>query len=135
MRERGKPDSPKSLLTRMEEPMRLVMKMTEAFNRHDVPGLMACFNDDCLFESPFPPPDGGIYRGRQAVSRYWEAFFSSSPQAHFEIEELIGLGFRAVLRWKYTWVDTEGKAGHVRGVDVFRIAGGLICEKLSYVKG
>ena len=26
-------------------------------------------------------------------------------------------------------------AGHVRGVDVFRVAGGLVAEKLSYVKG
>ena len=127
--------SKKSILTRMEEPVRLVMRMMEAFNRHDVPGIMACFSDDCLFESPFPAPDGGIYQGREAVTGYWQAFFFRSPQAHFEIEEIFGLGFRAVMRWKYTWVDAEGKPGHVRGVDVFRIKNSLLCEKLSYVKG
>ncbi len=33
------------------------------------------------------------------------------------------------MRWTYTWGD-----GHVRGVDVFKLKDGLICEKLSYMK-
>jgi hypothetical protein len=35
-----------------------------------------------------------------------------------------------VQRWRYSW-----NGGHVRGVDPFRVADGLIAEKLSYVKG
>jgi ketosteroid isomerase-like protein len=46
-----------------------------------------------------------------------------------------GLGERCIMRWKYSWVDPEGKAGHVRGVDIFRVRDGSIREKLSYVKG
>ena len=45
------------------------------------------------------------------------------------------MGDRCILRWKYTWGDGSEAAGHVRGVDVFRVTGGLIREKLSYVKG
>ena len=126
---------PKSILSRIEEPARLVVHFNEVFNRHDVPAIMAFFSEDCLFESPFPPPDGAACRGRQAVEAYWRDFFAHSPQAQIEIEEVFGLGFRAVMRWKYSWVDAEGKPGHVRGVDVFRFKDGLICEKLSYVKG
>ena len=29
----------------------------------------------------------------------------------------------------------QGKQGHVRGVDIFQLKNGLICQKLSYVKG
>jgi hypothetical protein len=29
----------------------------------------------------------------------------------------------------------EGKPGHVRGVDIFRVRDGKLAEKLSYVKG
>jgi hypothetical protein len=29
----------------------------------------------------------------------------------------------------------NGKPGRVRGVDVFRVRDGKVCEKLSYVKG
>lgn len=72
---------------------------------------------------------------KEAVTRFWEDFFRQSPHAHIEIEEIFGLGFRCVMRWRYTWVDAEGKPGHVRGVDIYRIKEGRICEKLSYVKG
>ena len=29
----------------------------------------------------------------------------------------------------------DGMPGHIRGVDVFRVRGGKVAEKLSYVKG
>jgi len=64
----------------------------------------------------------------------WEAFFARSLQAHFDTEEIFAAGDRCVVRWVYSWVK-EGKPGHVRGVDVFRVQDGLVVEKLSYVKG
>jgi hypothetical protein len=39
------------------------------------------------------------------------------------------------VRWTYHWIDDAGKAGHVRGVDVYRLRGDKIAEILSYVKG
>jgi hypothetical protein len=39
------------------------------------------------------------------------------------------------MRWKYEWVDPDGKKGHVRGVDIYHVKNGSISEKLSYVKG
>jgi hypothetical protein len=38
------------------------------------------------------------------------------------------------VQWTYHWIKESG-AGHVRGVDVFRIHNGKVAEKLSYVKG
>jgi len=106
-----------------------------AFNRHDVDALMALMTDDCVFENTYPAPDGTRYLGQAAVRAFWEAFFHSSPQAHFDFEELFVSGDRAVQRWIYRWMNAQGSAGHVRGVDVFRFREGKIVEKLSYVKG
>jgi hypothetical protein len=39
------------------------------------------------------------------------------------------------VRWLYRWVDADGKDGHIRGVDVFRVRDGKVAEKLAYVKG
>jgi hypothetical protein len=39
------------------------------------------------------------------------------------------------MRWVYRWVDSQGKPGHIRGVDIYKITGHQIAEKLSYVKG
>lgn len=122
-------------LSRFEAVVRLVLAFNEAFNRRDVEGMMRLMSEDCVFENTDPAPDGTVYSGREAVTQFWRDFFRESPQAHIEIEEIFGLGFRCVMRWRYDWVDAAGQKGHVRGVDIYRVKQGLISEKLSYVKG
>lgn len=122
-------------MERLETAIRAVLAFNEAFNRHDVAGMMQFMSDDCVFENTVPAPDGAVYTGKEAVAQFWRDFFRESPQAHIEIEEIFSLGLRCVMRWRYDWLDATGQKGHVRGVDIFRVQDGLICEKLSYVKG
>ena len=124
-----------SRLARVEAAIRVVIEFNRAFNRHDVEGMMQLMSDDCRFENTMPAPDGTLYSGKEAVGAFWQQFFRDSPQAQIEIEEIFGLGERCVMRWKYSWTDSHGEQGHVRGVDLSRVRGGLIREKLSYVKG
>ena len=122
-------------MSKLEASTRLVLEFNEAFNRHDVAGMMKLMSDECIFENTYPAPDGNVYAGKETVTQFWRDFFRESPQAHIEIEEVFGLGERCIMRWRYSWVDVEGKQGHVRGVDLFRVREGFILEKLSYVKG
>ena len=122
-------------MSKVESAVRVVIEFNEAFNRHDVEGMMRLMGDDCVFENTSPAPDGTVYSGREAVTQFWQDFFRDSPQAHIEIEEIFGYGIRCVMRWKYSWVDVTGNKGHVRGVDIFQLKDGLISQKLSYVKG
>jgi len=112
----------------------VVERFNEAFNRHDVEGIMQCMTGDCVFENTRPVPDGTRLVGQAAVRRVWEEVFARSPQGRFDTEDLFAAGDRCVVRWTYHWV-REGKAGHVRGVDLFRVRNGQVAEKLSYVKG
>ena len=122
-------------MPKLEVSTRVVLEFDEAFNRHDVAGMMQLMSDDCIFENTDPAPDGTAYSGKAVVTDFWQDFFRASPQAHIEIEEIFGFGERCIMRWRYSWVDSAGKRGHVRGVDVFRVRNGSIQEKLSYVKG
>lgn len=122
-------------LSRLESATRVVLAFNEAFNRHDVAGMMQLMSADCVFENTYPSPDGTRYSGVEAVTRFWQDFFRESPHARIEIEEVFGLGERCVMRWRYEWAGPEGEKGHVRGVDIYRVRDGLIQEKLSYVKG
>lgn len=63
----------------------------------------------------------------------WTAFFASTPSARFEVEESFVSADRAVQRGVFRWHGPNG-AGHVRGVDLFRVRDGKVAEKLSYVK-
>jgi len=122
-------------MSRLEAGIRVVLEFNDAFNRHDVVGMMQLMSDDCVFENTNPAPDGAVYSGKEVVTQFWHDFFRESPQAHIKIEEIFGFGERCIMRWKYSWVDMGGEKGHVRGVDIFRVRNGSIREKLSYVKG
>jgi ketosteroid isomerase-like protein len=122
-------------MAKVESAMRLVLAFNDAFNQHDVEGMMKLMSDDCVFENTAPAPDGTVYKGKDAVTQFWRDFFRESPSAHIEIEEIFGLGNHCIMRWRYDWVEASGIKGHVRGVDIFKIREGFISEKLSYVKG
>ncbi len=112
----------------------VVERFNEAINRHDVEAALAEMTDDCLFENTRPVPDGERIVGRDAQRAFWTSFFERSPNAHFTTEEIVAAGDRVIVRWRYDWIRND-TAGHVRGIDLFRIRDGKIAEKLSYVKG
>lgn len=118
-----------------EETLETLQRFNDAFARHDVDGVMAAMTEDCVFENTYPPPDGERYEGQAAVRAFWAQFFAASPQATFVAEDTFAAKDRAVVRWRYQWIEPDGKRGHVRGVDVFRVQDGKVAEKLSYVKG
>ena len=121
--------------TRTAATISAIQRFDAAFNRHAVEEIMAAMTDDCVFESTYPPPDGQRHEGQAAVRAAWEEFFQASPHASFEIEELFACDDRAVVRWRYHWIDATGTAGYVRGVDVIRVRDGKVAESLAYVKG
>jgi len=122
-------------MARIETAIRAVLSFYEAFNRHDVAGMIALLTDDCRFEHFAPAPDGTVYAGKDAIARFWQDFFRESPQAHIEIEKIHGFGMQCIARWRCDWVDAAGNPRHLRGVDLFTERGGLLCEQHSYVKG
>lgn len=112
-----------------------IERFNEAFNAHDVDAIMALMTDDVVFDNTAPPPDGERFEGQAAVRGVWEKLFAASPRAWFDTEELVAIGDRCVVRWRYTFDSDEPDGGHVRGVDLFRVREGKVAEKLSYVKG
>lgn len=120
-------------MARMESAVRLVLEFNEAFNRGDVAGMMRLVSQDCIFENAAPGPEGSALSGKEAVTHYWQDFFAESPQARREVEEIFGAGNRCVLRWRCE--NIAGAKGPLRGVDIFQMREGLICERFSYVKG
>ena len=118
-----------------ESTVEVINQFNEAFNRHDVPAVMALMTEDCIFDNTYPAPDGQRFEGQEAVGRFWEEFFRSSPDANFQSEEMFAFGDRCVIRWLYNWTNADGSRSHIRGVDILRVRDGKVAEKLAYVKG
>lgn len=122
-------------MDRVESGVRSIIAFTEAFNRHDLPTMLDLLSDDCILETSSPPPDGAVYRGKAALSQFWQDCFKRWPNAHIKIEETAGFGLRCIVRWRCDWMDASSQPTHLRGVDLFRVQNGLIAEHFSYVKG
>ena len=91
--------------------------------------------DDCVVETPMPPPDGARFVGQDAVRGLWQEFFRSSSSIEFDTEDMFASGDQCLVQWTFRWEGGDGEPGHVRGVDIFKIRDGKVAEKLVYVKG
>ena len=106
----------------------VVKRFTDAWAAHDLPATLALISDDCVFEST-SPPDGQRYVGPAAIAAAWQPIFDDQA-SRFTVEDSFTAGTRVVQRWRYDW-----DGGHVRGIDLFTVRGGLVTEKIAYVKG
>jgi ketosteroid isomerase-like protein len=115
------------------ETVAVVEEFLAATNRGDVAGMTAVSHDDIVLVGT-APPGGTRYEGLDAVVALWREIFASCPDGRCEVEELIPAGNRctALLRFVY---DPSREDRWVRTVDVFRLEGSKIIEKLAYVKG
>jgi len=110
-------------------PLELVEAFGAAWAEHDLDTAVSLLSDDCVFDATGPAPDGTRYVGHDEIRQAWKAIFDD-PLSKFEPEETVASGDRVTQRWRYSWAH-----GHVRGVDLFKVRGDRITEKLSYVKG
>jgi len=106
-----------------------IQRFHDALNSHDLDALGLVVHEECVFETT-APPDGTRYVGREAVLAACREFFDQSPGARFEMEDVLTVDDRAVVRWRYDWSD-----GHVRGVDLMRVRDRKVVETFAYVKG
>jgi ketosteroid isomerase-like protein len=118
-----------------QETLTTIDRFNKAVNQHNLDLTMSLMTDTCVFENTYPPPDGERFEGQSSVRAFWRDFFESSPDAFFEFEEIFASGDRAFVRWFYQWKNPDATAGHIRGVDLFKVKSGKVAEKLSYVKG
>jgi ketosteroid isomerase-like protein len=114
---------------------RIVVAFTDATNRHDVEEMLALVSDEVLFEGTTPPDGSRIEADKDSLRALWEGIFRDSPNAVVETEELIVCENRCIALLRYVFDAERPDHGHVRAVDVMRVANGKITEKLSYVKG
>jgi len=112
----------------------VIDRFNEAFNRHDADAVAALLTEDTVFEDTSPAPDGRRIEGKTAVAAFWREWFVRNADGHFDAEDVIVSGDRAVVRWIYRKM-RNGQPWHLRGVDVFTVRDGKVAAILAYVKG
>ncbi|QFQ88413.1 DUF4440 domain-containing protein [Paracoccus kondratievae] len=109
----------------------------DAFNRHDIDGVMTHFAPDCVFYTV-----GGEYEygnrieGKAAIASAFQAVWTTMPDVQWadHTHFLSGDGTRGVSQWTFRATNPDGTRIEVQGVDLFRIRDGLIVEKQALRK-
>jgi ketosteroid isomerase-like protein len=109
--------------------------IADAFNRHDVDGVMAFFAEDAVFETPKGPDAWGTrFVGTEQVRAGVAARFEGIPDVHYGDETHWLCGDRGVSEWTLTGTTTDGERLQVRGCDLWTFRDGLVARKDSYWK-
>ena len=109
----------------------------DAFNRHDIDGVMTHFADDCVFYTVAGDNEyGNEIKGRDAIAKAFTGVWTSMPDVqwadheHFMSED----GSRGVSQWTFRATNPDGTRTEVQGADLFRIRDGRIVEKQAIRK-
>jgi steroid delta-isomerase-like uncharacterized protein len=123
----------------MQEAREISDQYTDLMNEHDAAGLAALYADDGTFIDPT-----GEYRGRDAITEYWDGFLTAFPDMHVEDDFKAENGDTAINEWTISGTQTgslegpegtipaTGKGITVRGVDALTVRDGLIQSHRVY---
>jgi ketosteroid isomerase-like protein len=74
------------------DPVHFARTWCEAWNAHDLDGVLVHFHDDVIFTSPtaarIMPESGGRIEGKEQLRAYWAEGLRLLPDLHFEVEAL-----------------------------------------------
>lgn len=111
-------------------------KWNQAWDNHDLEGVMELFHEDIEFDNW----TGGKARGKKALREAWRPWFANHGGFRFQEEDTFidEPGQKALYQWELSWPSMEkgheGKLEKRRGVDVIHFQDGKIIRKMTYCK-
>ena len=109
--------------------------LLDAFNRHDLDGIMEYFHDDCVLYMPRGKvPRGDRYVGKQEVRAGLSARFEGIPDVHYGEDTHWICGGVGISEWTLTGTRKNGGRIEVRGVDILEFRDGKVTRKDSFWK-
>jgi ketosteroid isomerase-like protein len=113
-------------MTREEQ---LVHRYFDAFNRHDVEGVMECFH-----ASPrIIDPEGHTFEGRADVRRHYESGFALLPDGQCDLKTCTGNDGHALAESVFHGTrPRDGRSVKAIGAEVIEVVEGRIKEIRDY---
>lgn len=107
----------------------------DAFNRHDVDGVMTHFADDAVFYTVGGDQAyGTMIEGSAAIAEAFSAVWAGMKDAHWDHHSHFVHGDRAVSEWTFSGTGADGMRVEAEGADLFTLRDGKIVVKQALRK-
>ncbi|MEP3298288.1 nuclear transport factor 2 family protein [Tateyamaria sp.] len=107
----------------------------DAFNRHDVEGVMTHFADDCVFYTVGGDEVyGGKVEGAKAIAAAFSGVWAGMIDANWDHHSHFVQGDRAVSEWTFSGTGADGMRVEAQGADLFTLRDGMIIVKQALRK-
>lgn len=106
-----------------------------AFNRHDIDGVMRFFSEDCVFDAVGgPEAHGARFEGIDAIANAFSNVWKTMPDARWENHSHFVQGDRGVSEWLFTATTADASRIEAEGCDLFTFADRKIVRKQAFRK-
>ena len=111
-------------------------RWNQAWDEHDLDGVMGLFHEDVLFENW----TGAKVQGKEALHHAWKPWFKNHRGFRFAGEDLFidETEQKVLYQWCLDWPSSEkgyeGKSERRRGLDIIHFRDGKIIRKNTYSK-
>jgi taurine dehydrogenase small subunit len=107
----------------------------DAFNRHDIDGVMKHFADDCVFYAVGGPEVyGAKIEGKDAIAAAFVGVWTGMKDAHWAHHGHFVCGDRAVSEWTFSGTNPDGSRVEAEGADLFTVRDGKLTVKQALRK-
>lgn len=107
----------------------------DAFNRHDIEGVMTHFASDCVFYTVAGAHEyGNKIEGAEAIAAAFSAVWAGMKDAEWAEHSHFVAGDRGVSEWTFRGTDQDGNRVEAQGADIFTFRDGKIVVKQALRK-
>jgi len=111
----------------------VIDRLVDAVNGHDIEGLVSCFTDDNVNETPVHPQRG--FTGNDQVRTNWTQIFAGVPDIEAVILRRAESDDLVWTEWEMSGTRSQdGGPFLMRGVVIFGVQGGAISSARFYVE-
>ncbi len=114
--------------------MTIFERFSDAFNRQDVDGIMACFTDDATYDDMFY----GRSTGSQELTALFDRMMRETAEVSWTADDIVATPSVEMVEWTFRLVLSDavsrsaGRTVSMRGASVFELRDGLCCAYREY---
>ena len=113
----------------------VLQQLFDAFNRHDLDGVLSLMTEDCVFEGAAGPEAfGARFIGHAEVGAAFEEVWKTFPDVQWANDKHFVADGMGVSEWTLVGTREDGVRIEADGVDLFTFIDGKIATKKAFRK-